>query len=68
MTNEEILSKKRKGDIILVAEIMGIGYDNARMILQRPMSKKHQSAIDTLKTVIELRDTVVEQAKSLQTK
>jgi len=66
MTNEEILSKKRKGDVILVAEIMGVGYDNARMILKRPTSKKYKDAIKALATVVDMRKDIVEKAKELQ--
>ena len=55
LTIEEIKSRKRKGDLSLAADVMGISLGNASKILERPLAKKHKELLDILSKVIWMR-------------
>lgn len=56
LTINEIKSKKRKGDLSLVADLIGISQGNASKILMRPLAKKHKMLIEILSEVITMRE------------
>lgn len=56
LTIEEIKVYKRKGDLSLAADMIGISQGNASKILIRPLAKKHKELISTLSTIIHMRE------------
>ena len=58
LTIEEIKSGKKKGDLSLAAEIIGVSQGNASKILVRPLAKRHVKLITALSRVIYLRDVL----------
>ncbi len=58
MNIEQVLSKKRYGDNITVAKILGTTHFNVAQILKRPKSKKHKKVIEALTVVVESREAV----------
>jgi hypothetical protein len=55
LTIEEIKLRKRKGDLSLVADVMGISQGNASKILVRPLAKKHKDLVNIMSQVISMR-------------
>ncbi len=58
LTINEIKSKKKKGDLTLAADVIGISQGNASKILVRPLAKKHKKLIYVLSKVIRMRETL----------
>ncbi len=56
LTIEEIKSSKRKGDLSLAADMIGVSQGNASKILVRPLAKKHKKLISILSKVICMRE------------
>lgn len=56
LTIEEVKLRKRKGDLSLAADVMGISLGNASKILERPLAKKHKELLDILNKVIGMRE------------
>jgi hypothetical protein len=63
MDTKQILNKKRRGDIVAVADIIGESYENTRKILKREKSKKHSKAIKALANIIDYREKLKEAAQ-----
>lgn len=59
LTIDGIKSKKRKGDLSLAADIMGISLGNASKILERPTAKKHEELLRVLSKVIGMRKMLI---------
>lgn len=66
MDTKQILEKKQKGDIKLVAEILDVSDENARKILNRPNAKMHKRAITALEKIIIDRERTLQEAKLQQ--
>lgn len=64
MNSEEILSKKRVGDIRDVASIIGESPNYTRLLLNRPGAKKHGRAMEALQKVIEARERIINESKT----
>ena len=56
LTINEIKSKKRKGDLSLAADLIGVSQGNASKIFMRPLAKKHKRLIGILSEVITMRE------------
>lgn len=55
----EIKEKKRNGDLVTAAVIVGITPANIRQALQRENSKHHEAACDALGKVITTREQLL---------
>jgi len=64
MSEKQLLQRKKKGDIVTVAAILGVTRDNASVILRRPDSKKYKNAINALRKVVEARESLIQEEKS----
>lgn len=64
MSEKQLLQRKKRGDIVTVAEIIGVTRDNASVILRRPESKKYKNAINALRKVVEARESLIQEEKS----
>lgn len=60
MNLDELMKKKRRGDIALVAEMLGESLNNTDKILRREKSKKHLKAVEALQNVILTREAAIE--------
>lgn len=58
LTIEEIKSRRRKGDLSLAADMIGITQGNASKILARPLAKKHKKLVNTLSKIIYMREVL----------
>jgi hypothetical protein len=56
LTIDEIKSCKRKGDLRLAADMIGVSQGNASKIFVRPFAKKHKKLIKALSEVIHMRE------------
>lgn len=59
MIRDELERKKQKGDWVTVAKMLKISVGNAKVIWQRPKSKRYQLLVQALKQVIEARDQLI---------
>ncbi len=66
MNLDELLIKKRRGDVALVAEIIGESLNNTGKILRDEKKKKHNEAVATLERVIANRDNLMNDTKILE--
>lgn len=57
----KLIAKKRVGDIIDVAHIIGESADYTNKLLRRPGAKKHQKAVDALVKVIAAREALIQE-------
>ncbi len=64
LTKEEIIKRKRHGDLKTVADIIGISNDNAYRALNREDSKYHSKVVELLSAIIINRETLENQAKT----
>lgn len=55
----KLLDKKKYGDISIVASMIGVTPDYAKMLIRRQTAKRHQEAIDALTKVIESREQLL---------
>ena len=60
MDTTKLIAKKRKGDVAVVAEMIGETEAYVKMLFIRTRAKKHQKAIDALAKIIEARETVMQ--------
>jgi len=67
MDEKQILAKKQTGDTKLVAEMIGVSYFNADVILKRPKSKRYAKAIEALRKIIENREMLLSEARGINT-
>lgn len=56
LTIEEAKLRKRKGDLSLAADVMGISLGNASQVLERPLVRKHKELLGILNKVISMRE------------
>lgn len=64
LTKEEILKKKKHGDLKTAGAIIGISEHNAYQALNRVGSKHHEEIIKILSKVIIMREKLKEEAKT----
>ena len=64
MNLDELLEKKRRGDVALVAEIIAESLNNTGKILRDEKKKKHKEAVDALKRIIANRDSLMNDPKT----
>lgn len=55
----KLFEKKQKGDVALVAKILDVKPANASRLLARKGAKRHKEAMDALRKVIELRESLI---------
>ena len=56
LTIEEVKLRKRKGDLSLAADVMGISLGNASQVLERPLARKHKELLGILNKLIIMRE------------
>jgi hypothetical protein len=56
MDLEDILSKKKRGDIALAGQMLDITTENASNAFNRPGSKYHSDVVKTLNAIIQNRE------------
>ncbi|WP_346856540.1 hypothetical protein [uncultured Draconibacterium sp.] len=67
MTEKQILSKKQRGDYVLVAQMLTnklgryISPMNAAKLIERETATDHQAAVEALKAVVESREKLLQQ-------
>ncbi|MGY3054345.1 hypothetical protein ACVWYG_002552 [Pedobacter sp. UYEF25] len=59
----ELLEGKRKGDWLLVAELVGISSKNAEVAFNRIYSKNHKQVVTALQRVINNRKSMLQNPK-----
>ncbi|WP_026473972.1 hypothetical protein [Alkaliflexus imshenetskii] len=59
MDENQLLNKKKYGDIRVVAEMIGETHSNTDRILRRPGARKHKKAIEALRKIIEAREELL---------
>lgn len=65
MTKKQIIEKKQRGDLVLVAQILTkklnryISPMNAGKLIERENAKNHPDAIEALKAVVESRENLL---------
>ncbi|RKE02344.1 hypothetical protein [Marinifilum flexuosum] len=59
MDLEELLAKKRRGDVALVAEMIGESLNNTGKILRSEEKKKHKEAVAALGKIIANREYLI---------
>ncbi|GAF04654.1 hypothetical protein [Saccharicrinis fermentans] len=64
MTDKQVLKKKKPGDYVEIANLLGLSRDNVRMILKRPTAKRYNIVMNALRKVVELRESMKEQLKA----
>jgi hypothetical protein len=64
MTDKEVLQKKQSGDIITIAQMLGVTKDNADRIIRRPNAKLHKKAITALRLIVETREALINDSKT----
>lgn len=68
MTREEILTKKKDGDWVLVGEMLKCSADCARFRFSRPSSKKYPAVYNAIVKVIENRESLIKQQEDNNSK
>lgn len=56
MKREEIITKKRNGDFVLVAQLLELSPDHVRVIWRRPSSKRYEEVKSILTKIIRMRE------------
>jgi len=64
MELDELLEKKRRGDVALVAEIIGESLNNTGKILRDEKKKKHKDAVAALEKIVTNRDNLMKDTKN----
>lgn len=62
MTTEEILNKKRHGDLKTAGAMIGIKEQNAYAALKREGSKYHEQIKEILTKIISMREVIAKEA------
>ncbi|MBN1651720.1 MAG: hypothetical protein JW857_10350 [Bacteroidales bacterium] len=65
MTVEEIKTKKKSGDLKSAGEMIGITESNAYVALNRIGSKHHENIVNVLTKIIEMRELLANQQKTM---
>ncbi|PKQ69357.1 hypothetical protein BZG01_00015 [Labilibaculum manganireducens] len=65
MNKTEILSKKRYGDVAIVATKLGVSVGNAHKILSRTNAKKHDEAMGLLVRIIASREEIINETSEV---
>lgn len=63
MTTEEIIQKKKHGDLKTVGAMLGISEQNAYAALKSEGSKYHTQIVDILSKVIGMREKLQQEVK-----
>lgn len=66
MTAQEIIKKKRHGDLKTAGAMLGITEQNAYVALNRPGSKYHEQIKNILSKVIGMREKLEKEVKSME--
>lgn len=64
MTREEVLTKKKDGDWVVVGKMLNCTADCARFRFRRPNSKKYPAVLAAIVKVIEAREMLLNTPKS----
>lgn len=62
LTIEEIKVYKRKGDLSLAADMIGVSQGNASKIFVRPLAKKHKKLMNAFSKLIYMREMLKQQS------
>ncbi|NLF42313.1 MAG: hypothetical protein GX587_06430 [Bacteroidales bacterium] len=61
MNEQEIFSKKQRGDLPLVAKLTGLSLDYVTKIMKRPRAKHRAAVMEALEKVIKAREVLLTQ-------
>jgi len=67
MELKEIMDKKKHGDLKLTAKMLGIGYQNALMVLRRPNARRHPALLVAMAKIIKAREALLRSAGKQKT-
>ena len=59
MIPNELIKRKRYGDLRDIADHFGVTPNNMIQILKRPTAKRHKAAVELLQTLINKRDELI---------
>jgi len=63
MNAQELMTKKRRGDMLLVSQMVGIDYGNARSVVQRPGARHYAEVMAALAKIIAAREALINQGR-----
>lgn len=61
MNEQEIFEKKRPGDYVLVAQMLGLSRKNVQRITERPRAKRRKAVMEALEKIIKAREDLLTQ-------
>jgi len=59
MNEQELFSKKQRGDLSLVAKLTGLSLDYVTKIMKRPRAKRRVLVLETMEKVIKAREDLL---------
>lgn len=63
MNTQEVMKKKRRGDVLLASQMLGINYGNARVIIQRPGTRRYTEMMAALVRIIAAREELISEGR-----
>lgn len=63
MKLQEVMEKKRRGDLLVASQMLGIKMQYASKILRRPTAELHKPLLDALAKVISNREALLKDVK-----
>lgn len=58
-TKEELMAKRRPGDLRLAGEMLGLNIGHIKMIIKRPNSKRYPAVMGALIKIIKVREALI---------